>query len=1345
MGGKKRDIKFDITNGEMSDTPANLHLSEAILDSPTFRANVRHFEEQVDYFEKWLDGLWKSLKNYVDEMIKFNEASNLLAQRSLPFHVEDSMIDGDFSLPAIKTFSDALQSSLTLKKKLVSDMDENLLQPISQFIKTDLREFKEARRNYDQSLERYENILSRYTSQSKTKEASSLREDAFQLYEVRKSYIRVSLEYSLKIIQFRTSADHLLLEQFLAGTHAQFDFHESSNEVYQKLENLLDSLKCWLGESKKATDFQLPRLQKLREKLEEEAISMAKPRRNLTKYKDHASSNLSSSNTTDQPSSQDISSKPTQDPNKEGYLFIRIIAGKPARFVWSRKFFILREGTFWWSSVGQGKQRSIVEESERIGVLLCEIRVDQTQDRRYCFEIVCGAKQTTYLLQAETETELKEWMAVFESAKRHAFTNTIDFSSSAAAAVAKTENELLNGEENGSQKEPNHIEGDSNNSFVEVNPTDIKEMPSPLLIPTAPTSATLMRKRSGSVLSSISFSGNSTPKSPLNHSSNIPNSSLQNENSSASNPATSQANFWGTIQWGLMPAVNLLMNTVNALEGDAGNIAGKEKGAGKKSSLTFSKDGRSGSGSLHVGSGSDRTISNYSQDLLLHNIELHCWFKPEIDEMEFVLDVFQCAWAKENILFKGRAYLTQKKLYFYSDVMSLLHKFSVPWHDLKRVAQTSTNLQQTLEFIMHGPEKYVLKTFLESGHLFCTKVQLVWKSVVNDKAMSLQLLFDTLWGVEINATNNKLVDEKRPVRLLLEKPGKENVEKQDELSLAPVVNKKNSNNEIRHEEGRPAEESKPLTQIDTKSSDNNQQDTQQVSKTSNVSKKQKKLVADAEDEFPQHIPHPSAPVNCGCSDHLERQEAVLEFHVSAKKLFDMLFDEKSTFWERLHKKKGNRLQHLGSWVTDNSNAEGERKREIKFVMTVNNPMAKVKETDCIETQICQKRGEYLCYVVLIQTKALQLPYNDAFLPLVKYCITFVSTTTCKMTINIGVRWFKSPMVKAIIRKHAMAGLAETVVDVVTILKADIAHCNKLIQSVAAPARPHAHTIHRRFHAHHKSRSFRHTSGEESTSMSTLVSSSVHSEVKVEPVVTSIPSSQSKDTSNILDILVRLLMTFADSFSILSKSSKIMGIILVLSIFMNFYLWFSSGNISIEKAGLRRGRGFSKDDVWNRAVYLRDLEEGIINNTMQLPKMIHASSYNQFLDTRLDYPPYPWLMRSHRVVSDEISVARERIAVLRYDLLLTFQLLNSVDKRLFESEYMNWLMDERAKCGQARWMILKDSNLKNMKSKKLYEKDEKDHHKKDGGVGRADESMEERKLVEAYCQDVDTHLGMFGTL
>uniref|UniRef100_U9UT81 BAR domain-containing protein n=1 Tax=Rhizophagus irregularis (strain DAOM 181602 / DAOM 197198 / MUCL 43194) TaxID=747089 RepID=U9UT81_RHIID len=154
----------------------SLNPREAVHDTPNFRANVKKFEEQIDHFEKWLDALFKAIKSYSEESIKLNEASNNLAKKATLIPSEESLLDRDFTHTAARIFADILQTTYAFKAKLVNDIDEKLLQPITHFIRNDLKEFKEARRSYERILERYDSMLAKYTSQSKNKEASALRE-----------------------------------------------------------------------------------------------------------------------------------------------------------------------------------------------------------------------------------------------------------------------------------------------------------------------------------------------------------------------------------------------------------------------------------------------------------------------------------------------------------------------------------------------------------------------------------------------------------------------------------------------------------------------------------------------------------------------------------------------------------------------------------------------------------------------------------------------------------------------------------------------------------------------------------------------------------------------------------------------------------------------------------------------------------------------------------------------------------------------------------------------------------------------------------------------------------------
>lgn len=59
--------------------------------------------------------------------------------------------------------------------------------------------------------------------------------------------------------------------------------------------------------------------------------------------------------------------------------------------------------------------------------------------------------------------------------------------------------------------------------------------------------------------------------------------------------------------------------------------------------------------------------------------------------------------------------------------------------------------------------------------------------------------------------------------------------------------------------------------------------------------------------------------------------------------------------------------------------------------------------------------------------------------------------------------------------------------------------------------------------------------------------------------------------------------------------------------------------------------------------------------------------------------HTWYHVDHYQLALDLDISRERIAMLRHDMLLIFQVLNRVDSQLVESEYMNWLLDTKLKC------------------------------------------------------------------
>lgn len=96
-------------------------------------------------------------------------------------------------------------------------------------------------------MEKYEVQLAKYSSLSKTKEPSSIREEAFRLHEARKEYVRMSGQHLLRILNFRSLLEHCLVERFSSVTMAHKDFYNDI-QVWANLDAALSFWKQWLAD-----------------------------------------------------------------------------------------------------------------------------------------------------------------------------------------------------------------------------------------------------------------------------------------------------------------------------------------------------------------------------------------------------------------------------------------------------------------------------------------------------------------------------------------------------------------------------------------------------------------------------------------------------------------------------------------------------------------------------------------------------------------------------------------------------------------------------------------------------------------------------------------------------------------------------------------------------------------------------------------------------------------------------------------------------------------------------------------------------------------------------------------
>ncbi|OQO03125.1 hypothetical protein B0A48_11380 [Cryoendolithus antarcticus] len=422
------------TAAQSVDRPLNLipvGLKEAALDSPTFRATALHFAEQIEQVERWLEGYVRAASKLVIEVSALETLINgVLAQSSPPAGVSEAVLDHDYTLLALMRYGEGAREFWNTTLRGVKKYDNIVVEPIKSFLSNELKAFKDVRRALETAQKNFDGVISRYLGQNKSKEASSLREDAFQVHEARKAYLKAAMDFCVLSPQLRFTLDKLLVKVFSEQWKEMRLAREANTPLFSKWNGEMDRVRGWSKEMEESERAFKRELATARRQIEDSAEHMWRPARELESYSastvPYLGTGTSGPNTAPSATSPGLNKA-----EKQGWLFIKTLSGKPTRTVWSRRWFFVKNGIFGW--LVQGARSGGVEESEKIGVLLCSVRPAFQEERRFCFDV--KTKNTSIILQAETQAELTEWISAFEMAKRKALQDPASTEASGTVGV----------------------------------------------------------------------------------------------------------------------------------------------------------------------------------------------------------------------------------------------------------------------------------------------------------------------------------------------------------------------------------------------------------------------------------------------------------------------------------------------------------------------------------------------------------------------------------------------------------------------------------------------------------------------------------------------------------------------------------------------------------------------------------------------------------------------------------------------------------------------------------------------------------------------------------------------
>ncbi|PIG82416.1 transcription factor SipA3 [Aspergillus arachidicola] len=1321
-------------------------LKEAALDSPTFRATTLHFADQIEYLERWLDGYARAASKLSMELASMeNIVNTFLSYSTHPVAVSEAALDHDYTLLSMRRCGD---SSKELWNGLVSTskkIEMLVAEPIRIFIQEDLRNFKETRRVLDQTQKHYDYLLSRYSSQSKSKEPSSLREDAFQLHEARKAYLKASMDFSVLAPQVRNGLDRLLVGVSFDQWREFKTFFQINGAGFAKWHHEMDRIKGWVLEMDASERSSKRELFSARKEIEEAAETAARPSRELDDYSVSTVPYLGS-----RPLSN-LSMTKEARPEKQGWVYLRTLYGKPTRTAWVRRWIFLKNGIF--GCLVQGPRTGGVEESERIGVLLCSVRAAFQEERRFCFEV--KTKSNSIMLQAETQKELMEWISAFEAAKRKSLENPASTDLSVSGKVTVQDPAFAISQPPAPEFTADPADSLTPHSNDEHNSSDRNGMlPLPERDPASLRNSSDISRR---------LTGLDCETSPREHTSRIIQKlDLHRKTNNNIQPSTSIPGAGGGI-------ASLISASHNALvSGTAlpSSMADSDPNRGRSMSNRFdppttlapptlanppaptsmSKVAVIVSNERGIGLGhADKTggmpsgmmanlwgSSNWS---FVNRLELERLGLPDAEQdavsqqrpSSRMSDSSKHVMSTEANTPGGTAAKQQKigprhrqtvsldgnASQVQRAVIGLTHEYPSYYPQQLKIQDAQfrllfPNVKEEEPLVMVFRATYTMNDQQEfPGRAYVTTRDLYFYSHYFGLVLTTSVSLESI--KEVTAAAGRDSDflflhtvprpgEDTPGRITVKtflEPMKllqrrlnfliDDTTAVEPLGLEAIFNALNKM------------EADAATR------------TPSVDSWEDVGMDEKLSGEDAAAQGPRKDIRPAIYIEKGLDMHSKKGsngKDVMKFrlptqpvqyvpqgnlHLAAEKVFDLspkaifhiLFGDKSAVWQLLLHQRRARDIKQGPWSRNESN---HLRRDIKYQIESTNMLGHKHGQTISDYQMIDVLNDHLCYVITDKRTPWHLPFKRSFRLVSKIVITFVAKGKSKLAIYTKVEWLWSPYgIQRVIDKQATGDLEQDALDLVDLV-------SEQVRRLGAQSRTKkAITI------------FGHV-GRQNT-----VSQLGESDFKIE---IRNPRTQRKLVQLLFETFVSFLESAVSSVMLwtfalfrwvwkTANANLIILALLVSSMLINgFYTsrdaydWWYERKAENFMARL----GVHPDHVMSKAIYMRDIDEVIANSTLGHASDDVSDCFATFHQQTIRNVGTPLSISTSgprdsatKSAARRLQQTRERLAMHRHDLVVGLRVVNSIEREILQNEWERWLRQELKRCDQIEALLGQSSD------------------------------------------------------
>ncbi|NXO46943.1 ACAP3 protein, partial [Aramus guarauna] len=294
-------------------------------------------------------------------------------------------------------FGDSLQEMINYHMILFDQAQRSVRQQLHNFVKDDVRKFKETKKQFDKVREDMEISLVK-NAQAPRHKPHEVEEATGTLTITRKCFRHLALDYVLQINVLQAKKKFEILDAMLSFMHAQYTFFQQGYSLLHELDPYMKKL---------ATELDQLVIDSAVEKREMEHKHALIQQRVMSFYlQDFSYDDSKVEFNVDAPNGVVM----------EGYLFKR---ASNAFKTWNRRWFSIQNSQLVYQKKLKDVLTVVVED-----LRLCTVKPCEDIERRFCFEVVSPTKSC--MLQADSEKLRQAWIQAVQASIASAYRESPD-------------------------------------------------------------------------------------------------------------------------------------------------------------------------------------------------------------------------------------------------------------------------------------------------------------------------------------------------------------------------------------------------------------------------------------------------------------------------------------------------------------------------------------------------------------------------------------------------------------------------------------------------------------------------------------------------------------------------------------------------------------------------------------------------------------------------------------------------------------------------------------------------------------------------------------------------------